>query len=193
MVRVIITATEILRNSVITCTFITNIFFHNILTTSLRLSRSTLKSISSGDRRSYFNDLTACNDSEGVQLRRMFLKKVTHWKRAFLVLSPQAAFPPADTRLSYLTGPADCEIGPNLQRQFCQIFHGADPLCGGRCPLVIFAYDGRFVRERAPRRDGVPNRNDERTSHSTGAPHFGNPPILIIAASSDRPVEFFFP
>lgn len=126
-------------------------------------------------------------------MRRMFLKKVTHWKRALFVLSPQAAFLPADTRLSYLTGPVDCEIGPNLQRQFCQIFHGADPLCGGRCPFVIFAYDGRFVRERDPRRDGVPNRNDERISHSTRAPHFGNPPILIIAASSDRPVGFFFP
>lgn len=71
-------------------------------------------------------------------------------------------------------GPTIAKIGPNLQRQFCQIFHGADSLCGGRCPLVIFAYDGRFVRERAPRRDGVPNRNDERISHSTRVPHFGN-------------------
>jgi len=59
---------------------------------------------------------------------------------------------------SYLTGPADCEIGPNLQRQFCPIFHGPEPLCGGRCPLVIFAYDGRFVREKEASRRESPGQ-----------------------------------
>lgn len=89
--------------------------------------------------------------------------------------------------------PVDCEIGPNLQRQFCQIFHGTDPLCGGRVArLVIFAYDGRFrPRKSSARGDRrSPARDDERISHSTRADFADSDYGRFLGSAS--PISFFF-
>lgn len=59
--------------------------------------------------------------------------------------------------------------GPDCEVRICTVsparfFTVPDLLCRGRCPLVIFAYDGRFI-DRKETRQTFP-RDDERVSHS---------------------------
>ncbi|XP_031367736.1 uncharacterized protein LOC116185980 [Apis dorsata] len=59
--------------------------------------------------------------------------------------------------------------GPDCEVRICTVsparfFTVPDLLCRGRCPLVIFAYDGRFI-DRKETRQTFP-RDDEHVSHS---------------------------